>query len=82
MGVSAIAEKLNKYQKRLSKGKADKIKPEHIEKAIEKLVVKKEELTAELQDVTKPEKRERIEKKLSTIQKQIERAKWLEQQVC
>ncbi len=81
MGLSKIIERLDKYQKRLAEGKADEIKPRHIQKAIAKLTAKEAQLTAELQDVTKPEKRKRLEDKVATIRKQIDKAKWLEQEI-
>ena len=61
MGLSDIVERLDKYQKRLAMGKADKIKPRHVDKAIEKLTVKKAQLSTELEETIKPSKRERIE---------------------
>ncbi|MEP1933542.1 MAG: hypothetical protein ABJJ37_19900, partial [Roseibium sp.] len=75
MGLSNIVKRLNKYQDRVAEGKAEKIKSRHIQKAIEKLAAKEIELTAELQDVTKLEKRKRLNQKISTIHEQIEKAK-------
>lgn len=81
MGWSDVVERLDKYHKRLAKGKADKIKPHHVEKAIEKLTVKHKQLGKELEETTKASKRERIEVKMAAVQKQIDRAKWLEKQI-
>ncbi|MBL4810763.1 MAG: hypothetical protein JKX69_00030 [Rhodobacteraceae bacterium] len=81
MGLNGIVERLDKYQKRVASGRAEKIKPHHIQKAIEKLTAKEVELVAELAGVTKPSKRLRFEEKISMIQKQVERAKWLAQQI-
>ena len=81
MGLNKIIERLDKYQKRLADGKAEKNKPRHIEKAIAKLTTKEAALTAELEDTTKPEKRERLESKLLVIQEQIDKARWLQKQI-
>ena len=61
--------------------KAEKIKPRHIKKAIEKLMAKETRLAAELKDVTKPEKRKRLEHKISVIHKQIDKVRLLEQKI-
>jgi len=81
MGLKDIVKRLDKYQKRLADGKAKKIKPRHIQKAIEKLTAKETQLAAELQDATKPEKRKRLEHKILIIHEQIDKAKWLEQKI-
>lgn len=81
MGLKKIAEKLEKYQKRLASGKADKIKPEHVAKAIDKLAVKEAELVKELAETTKPEKQKRVEYKVRAIREQIKQAKWLARQI-
>ncbi len=81
MGLSSIIKRLDKYQERLAKGKADKIKPRHIQKAIAKLTTKEAQLSAELQETSKPDKRERLAEKISTIREQIDRAKWLAQKI-
>ncbi len=81
MGLEKIAEKLDKYYGRLESGKAAKIKPSHVEKAIAKLEAKQVELMQDLQDTDKASKKSRIESKLATVQKQIERAKWLLTQI-
>ncbi len=81
MGFKDIVERLDKYQRRLNDGRAEKIKLHHIEKAIEKLVAKETQLNDELRGATKPEKRERLEEKISTIRAQIDKAKWLAKQI-
>ena len=81
MGLRSIVKRLGKYQERLAEGKAEKIKPRHIKKAIEKLMAKETQLAVELQDATKPEKRKRLEHKISVIHEQIDKAKWLEQKI-
>jgi hypothetical protein len=77
MGLEKIADKLDKYFKRLDRGKATKIKPAHVEKAIAKLQSKQEQLKVELREAEKPSKKDRLENKLATVSEQIERAKWL-----
>ena len=81
MGLKSIVKRLDKYQERVAEGKAEKIKPQHIKKAIEKLMAKETQLVVELQDATKPEKRKRLEHKISVIHEQIDKAKWLEQKI-
>ena len=81
MGFKDIVERLDKYQKRLTEGKAEKIKSHHIEKAIEKLTAKEVLLKEELRESTKPEKRRRLEEKISTIRAQIEKAEWLAKEI-
>ncbi len=81
MGFKDIVERLNKYQRRLDGGKAEKIKSHHIEKAIEKLTTKEAQLKEELRETTKPEKRRRLEEKISTIRAQIEKAEWLAKEI-
>ena len=81
MGLSDIIKRLDKYQRRLAEGKAEKIKPHHIQKAIEKLTAKEALLAMELEETTKPEKRERLEGKISTIHAQIAKAKWLSDEI-
>lgn len=81
MSSKDIAKRLDKYQKRLDEGKAEKIKPHHVERAIEKLAAKEAELTEELAVTEKPEKRARLEEKISTIRAQIEKARWLSQEI-
>lgn len=81
MGLSDIVKRLDKYQERLADGKAEKIKPHHIQKALEKLTVKEVQLIAEHEQATKPEKRKRLEGKISAIRAQIDKAKWLAERI-
>lgn len=81
MGVSDIVERLDKYQKRLSKGKADKIKPRHVEEAIRKLGLRETALSDELKETEKPGRRGRLEEKLGLVREQIKRAEWLKKQI-
>lgn len=77
MGLEKTIGKLDKYFRRLEDGKAKKIKVSHVEKAIQKLKAKEKLLHEELAEATKGEKKDRIEKKLSTVNEQIGRAEWL-----
>jgi hypothetical protein len=77
MKLGKITEKLDDYFSRLEGGKAKKIKPSHVEKVIAKLHTKQRLLNEELLDAENPSKRDRLESKLTTARKQIERAEWL-----
>lgn len=77
MGLEKITEKLDKYFNRLESGKATKIKPSHVEKAIAKLHAKQKLLKDELRDAEKVSKKSRLENKLVTVREQIDRAEWL-----
>ena len=81
MGLEKIAEKLDSYYDRLEHGKATKIKPSHVEKAIVKLNARQEALNRELLEARKPSKKERLQCKLATVRTQIERAEWLLDQI-
>ena len=75
--MSKTAEKLEMYRERLADGKAHEIKPKHVRKMIHKLKAKEADMEEELRTVSKPEKRERLNKKLATIRHRIEQAEWL-----
>ena len=77
MGLEKTTEKLDKYFNRLENGKATKIKPAHVEKAISKLHAKRQLLMEELGETEKMSKKGRLENKLATVREQIERAEWL-----
>lgn len=81
MGWKDIADRLDKYQRRLDEGKAEKIKPHHVEKALAKLAAKETQLMKELGETDKVEKRTRLEQKIATIRAQIEKARWLSEQI-
>ena len=81
MGLQSAVEKLDKYFKRLGQGEAQKIKPNHVEKVIRKLEAKKAKLLDELADTRKPDKQKRLQGKLDTVDAQLERAHWLQQQI-
>lgn len=81
MGLSKAVEKLDKYHDRLKHGKAAKIKPSHLAKVVRKLETKEAALRAELAEATKPDKKERLERKLALVRKQQARAAWLADQL-
>ncbi len=81
MGIERSVEKLDKYNKRLTEGKVQKIKPGHVEKVIRKLRAKEKSLLAELEGKTKEVKIERLNRKLSAAREQIGRAEWLLQKI-
>ena len=77
MGLESAIEKLDKYFKRLDKGKARKIKPDHIEKIILKLEKKAALLRSEHAETDKDSNKHRLERKLELIEEQQDRARWL-----
>lgn len=81
MTLSKHVEKLDKYYKRLDTGKAQKIKPEHVEKVIRKLKLKEEQLLEEERETQKPSKKERLRRKAEIVLEQKKRAEWLLEQV-
>lgn len=81
MGLEKSIEKLDKYQRRLTEGRAAKIKPSHLAKVTDKLKAKELSLRAELEEATKDDKKERIERKLALVREQQARAKWLAEQL-
>lgn len=81
MGLKSAVEKLDKYFKRLDQGEAQEIKPSHVEKEVRKLEAKKAELLDKLAATGKPDEQQRLRGKLDTVNAQLERADWLQQQV-
>ncbi|MDJ0639420.1 MAG: hypothetical protein QNJ20_11340 [Paracoccaceae bacterium] len=77
MGLKNLAAKVAEYDKRLENGKASKIKPSHVEKVLEKLRNKSDELGEEIASASSPQKRARLERKLEVAMAQQERAEWL-----
>lgn len=77
MGLEESTKKLDKYYSRLDKGKAQKIKPSHVERVIGKLKAKELSLREELAETTKPSKIDRLNRKIAGVCEQQERAKWL-----
>lgn len=81
MALAKSMEKLKKYYARLEAGKTKKIKPNHVERVIEKLTIKERSLLEEIEATKKPSKKERLRKKLVTAREQIDRARWLKDQI-
>ena len=81
MGLENSIEKLDKYFDRLSKGKAKKIKPEHLEKIVRKLMAKEKILLSEIEETAKESKKSRLKRKLSLVHEQQERANWLRDKI-
>ncbi|MCK8463775.1 hypothetical protein MUY35_07930 [Aliiroseovarius sp. S1339] len=81
MGLESAVEKLDKYYGRLEKGKAEKIKPSHVEKIMLKLEAKAQSLQAELGETAKETKKQRLERKLEMVREQLERARWLKETI-
>jgi hypothetical protein len=81
MKLKNSIEKLDAYFERLECGKAQKIDPDHVDKMIRKLSKKREGLMGELSEAIKPSKKERLVQKCATLDAQIERARWLLEQI-
>ncbi|MCV2882978.1 hypothetical protein [Actibacterium sp. XHP0104] len=81
MGLENTIDKLDKYFKRLDKGKAQKIKPAHVDELLRKLETKAAKLEAELAETTDDAKRQRLESKLTMVHEQQKRATWLAEQI-
>ncbi|MCR9139300.1 MAG: hypothetical protein NXI27_25095 [Alphaproteobacteria bacterium] len=77
MALAKSMEKLKKYFARLEAGKVKKIKPSHVEKVIVKLAAKERSLLEEIEAARKPSKKQRLRQKLDTTRQQIDRARWL-----
>ncbi|MEB8389099.1 hypothetical protein OO012_17865 [Rhodobacteraceae bacterium KMM 6894] len=77
MGLSKSTEKLSKYYARLNAGKVKKIKPSHVQKVIDKLEAHERALLEEIETTHKPEKKARLNRKRTTTQEQLEKARWL-----
>lgn len=81
MGLKKLAAKVADYKERLESGKAQEIKPDHVERVLKKLRKKSVELEAEIASSHSPEKRARLEKKLATARAQEARAGWLMKEI-
>ncbi len=81
MDFKSSIEKLDKYYGRLKKGKAQKIKPSHVEKVIHKLEAKEKSLLAEIADTQKDSKIKRLKRKLKLLHEQQDRARWLQNKI-
>jgi hypothetical protein len=77
MGLKKLAAKVVEYNERLESGHASKIAPSHVEKVLEKLRTKSEELETEIAEAKSSEKKKRLTRKLEIARTQMERAEWL-----
>jgi hypothetical protein len=81
MGLKKLADKVDKYKTRLEGGKASKIKPDHVEKTLQKLRKNLAELEAEEKKASSPEKKARLKRKRGIALTHVERANWLLKQL-
>ena len=81
MKLGKSAEKLGKYYDRLKKGKAAKIKLNHVEHMLKKLDKHRKKVIDERDSADGSKKKERLGRKLEVIDDQIERANWLRDKV-
>lgn len=77
MGLKKLAGRIDDYNARLRDGKANRIEPDHVEKALGKLRNKAAELEAAYDVAATPEDRERFARKLEIARTHIARAEWL-----
>ncbi|MCK8485068.1 hypothetical protein MUY21_13570 [Aliiroseovarius sp. S2029] len=82
MGLESTTEKLDSYFTRLEKGKAQKIKPTHVEKIMKKLEAKATALRSDLEVATKETKKQRLQQKIDLVSEQLDRARWLREQIA
>ena len=81
MSMDETAAKLDKYKKRVKKGEAHKIKPQHVAHIREKLHRKRNQLNARMADAADDNEREQVANKLATVDHLIDRADWLSNQI-
>lgn len=77
MGLKKLADKVSAYNERLEKGKAKKIKPNHVRKVLEKLRKKSADLEREIAGEKRADKKDRLKRKLRIAREHEERAEWL-----
>jgi len=77
MGIKKLAAKVADYKDRLDRGKASKIKPDHVAHVLEKLRKKEAALKLELAAAKNSDSKNRLTRKISVAQEQINRAEWL-----
>lgn len=81
MGLKKLAAKLTDYYERLERGKASKIKPDHIWRVVDKLRRKTAEIEADIARANNPDKKSRLKRKLGIVNEHMKRAKWLLKEV-
>lgn len=77
MGLKKLAAKVFEYNERLESGNASEIEPGHVEKVLEKLRMKSEQLEVEIAVAKSSDKKKRLTRKLGIARTQMERAEWL-----
>lgn len=77
MGVKKLAAKVAEYNDRLQKGHANKIKPSHVRKVLDRLRRKEAELKVEMEAAASDDKKARLERKLDIAREHITRAEYL-----
>lgn len=82
MGLSKTVEKLDKYYGRLKSGSAKPIKPAHVEKMIQKLKSREQDLKDEIAATRKESKKERLERKLLKTRDLTTKAQWLLREIA
>ena len=82
MGLKKLAAKVADYRERLDSGKASEIKPDHVQKVLEKLRRKQADLEAQLVVAEGAEETERLARKLDIARQHVQRAEWLLQDLA
>jgi hypothetical protein len=77
MGLKKLASKVAEYDNRLAQGKAEQIKPDHVENVLKKLRKKTADLEAEIAATGNDDKKVRLRRKLAIARQHVERAEWL-----
>jgi len=77
MGLKKLADKVADYKDRLKRGKASKIKPDHVKKVLEKLRKKVGDLESDITSTKNVDKKARLKRKLGIAREHVERAEWL-----
>lgn len=81
MSIEETAAKLEKYKKRVKQGQAHKIKPKHVEHIREKLHHKRDALDARMAHATDDKEREHVARARATVDRLVDRADWLRNQI-
>lgn len=80
MGLKNLTRKVDEYNDRLSSGKAEQIKPRHVENVLEKLQAREKSLIERIEESDNPSRIGRLERKLKIARQQVKRAEWLLEQ--
>jgi hypothetical protein len=82
MELKKLAEKVADYQLRLQAGKARRIRPEHVEKVLDKLRRKEAELVSRCAAEREQAARCELARKLRIAREHIARAEWLLREIA